>query len=123
MSNINISIRGPKGSLPSRLTKEDVWGKFIPEAGITFHRGMIVARGVAEESEIGIRKKYPYDVPFECPVWGDRLPYKSVTVVCHESLVEEVTYWLEFVHGGGCVSNMKEVGESQVALRGDYMCW
>lgn len=58
-----------------------------------------------------------------CPIWGDELPYKSVTVVCEEAQENEVVYWLEYVHGGGSVSKRKELGQGKIALRSDYLAW
>jgi len=58
-----------------------------------------------------------------CPVWGDEVPYKSVTVVVGASDEEDAEYSLEYVHGGGSVSRRKELKDGRVALRSDYQCW
>lgn len=47
------------------LTKEDVWGKFDEETHEKLSDGMIVSR----TGEI-------------CEIFGDEVPYKSVTVIC-----------------------------------------
>ena len=73
---------------------------------------MVVARGHGFE-----------DVPaVKCPVFGDEVPYKSVTVVCPANKLEEVQYWLEYVQGADCVSKVKPL-MGHIALRADYKCW
>jgi len=89
-----------------KLTKEDVWGKYDEDTHECVSKGMIVAR----TDEI-------------CPIFGDKVPYKSVTVVCAEGQYDEVVEWLIYVHGGDCISQMKELGGGKVALRSDYKCW
>jgi len=95
-----------------KLTKEDVWGEVdvekFPIKRVS--KGMIVASQA---------KGYPST----CPIWKDKLPYKSVTVVCKKEQVPDVVYWLEFVHGGDSVSRMKDLPKGKVALRSDYQCW
>ena len=87
------------------LQKDDVWGRFDSDHK-KISDGMIVAR----RDDI-------------CPVFGDKVPYKSVTVVCKSEEVNEVLYWLSYVHGGDNINGMKEVGKGKVAIRSDYMCW
>ena len=87
-----------------KITMDDVWGKYVGVKLIS--NGMIVARS----DEI-------------CPIWKDKLPYKSVTVVCKKKDEDEVIYWLEYVHGADCVSRRKELPKGKVALRSNYMCW
>lgn len=89
-----------------KLTKEDVWGVFDPNNDKLISNGMIVAKS--------------YEV---CPIFGDVLPYKSVTVICDEEQCEEVIHWLIYVHGGNCVSYRKELKDGKVAFRSNYMCW
>lgn len=55
--------------------------------------------------------------------WGDTIPYKSVTVISDSKQEDEVSYWLEFVHGGDSISNRKELNDGRIALRSDYQCW
>jgi hypothetical protein len=87
-----------------KLTKEDVWGKYDDKAH-KLSNGMIIARG--EE---------------KCPIFKDKLPYKSVTVVCKPEEEEEVCYWLDYVHGGG-ISKRKVLEDGKIAIRSNYMCW
>lgn len=87
------------------LTKEDVWGKFDEKTGKRASDGMIVARPTEK-----------------CPIFGDILPFKSVTVVCDEDQYEDVEYWLTYVHGGGCIVREKEV-DGKIAIRSEYQCW
>ena len=83
------------------LTKEDVWGDY--EKGT---KGMIVARSG--------------DI---CPVFHDKVPYKSVTVICDESQRSEVEYWLGYVHGVNCVSIIRKMPDEKLAIRSNYQCW
>ena len=94
----------PKGF---KLYKDDVWGVYDIDKSKRVSDGMIVAR--SEE---------------KCYIFQDVVPYKSVTVVfdSKKHREEEIEYWLEYVHGGGSISNRKEV-KGKVALRSDYMCW
>lgn len=89
-----------------KLTKEDVWGKFDEETLRRLSDGMIAARS----EQI-------------CPVWKDKLPYKSVTVICKAEEVDEVSYWLGYVHGGDSISKQRKIAGGKVALRSNYMCW
>jgi len=94
----------------SELTQKDVWGEWTePKVGEPMRKlsdGMIVARSDQK-----------------CPVWGDKVPYKSVTVICKAGQVQDTIYWLEYVHGGGSVRKMKALPGDRVALRSDYMAW
>lgn len=93
-----------------RLTKDDVFGRFNDDYQ-RIDDGMLVAR--SEQV---------------CPIWGDILPYKSVTVVVpeldvHDGKVREVEYWLMFVHGGDSISKRKSMPDGSVAIRSNYMAW
>lgn len=88
-----------------KLTKEDVWGSF-DENHKKLSDGMIVAR--SEDN---------------CPVWKDKIPFKSVTVVCTVEQQAEVTYWLGYVHGADSVSRVRGIGDGKIAIRSDYQCW
>ena len=113
---IRCFINAPTGEESGKLTKEDVWGRF-DENYKMIDNGMVVARGLPSgyESES--------DLPTICPIWNEKLPYKSVTVVTDQALVDDVIYWLEYVHGGGSVSKMKKINGDKVAIRSNYMCW
>lgn len=122
-----IQVRSAHGG-PGSLTKDDVWGLWDEDTFSLISKGMIVARGLPsvddryftqEKRNETISRAYP-DV---CPVWGDQLPYKSVTAICDADQVEGVSYWLEYVHGGGSVSDFKELPDGKVAIRSNYMCW
>lgn len=124
--DITIRVKEAHGS-PGKLTKDDVWGKVDEDAFQLLTKGMIVARGLPpvdqyfslEDKERIVKQTYPSI----CPVWGDELPYKSVTAICDADQVEEVSYWLEYVHGGGSVSEIRDLPIGKVALRSDYQCW
>lgn len=84
------------------VTKEDVWGDMVNSD----KRGMVVAKS--------------YDT---CPIFHDKVPYKSVTVVCEPKQERDVCYWLSYVHGGNNISNRKVLDDGRIALRSDYTCW
>jgi len=58
-----------------------------------------------------------------CPVWGDEIPYKSVTVLVPAGMLSEAVFSLEYVHGGGSISRQKLMPDGMCALRSDYQCW
>lgn len=68
---------------PSRLRREDVWGERRgddpPEGGMVVYR----------EGDDDL-------------FFGDEVPMGSVTVVCNQEDLDEVTYWLEEVQGPNC---------------------
>lgn len=99
-------LSSPNGEEPKTITEEDVWGRFDETRTKKIDRGMIVARS----GEI-------------CPIFGDEVPYKSVTVVGPKNKQDEIIYWLEYVHGGGSVSEIVELDDLRVAIRSDYQCW
>lgn len=103
---LTVYLSSPTTDTPVVLKQEDVWGEYDPVLGVKVSEGMIVAR-----------------TDDTCPIFGDKVPYKSVTVVCNEEQKQEVTYWLEYVHGANSVSSVKEIEDNNVAIRSDYMCW
>ena len=105
-NTVEIFLSAPTGSKPLELTQEDVWGKYNELSSSKISNGMIVA-------------SYN-DV---CPIFGDKVPYKSVTVVCDENQMDDVVYWLEYVHGADCVAITKHIDGSKIAIRSDYQCW
>ena len=124
---LKIEVSNPTVSEAKELTKEDVWGKYVLEGTETmmeggraynvskghFVGGMMVARGQG-------RSDKPATI---CPIFGDEVPWKSATAVCAIAMEPEVTYWLEYVQGGNCISKRKELPGGRVALRCDYQCW
>jgi hypothetical protein len=58
----------------------------------------------------------------KCPVWGDMVPYKSVTVVVPADEEDDAAYCLSMAHGGG-YSRRKVLDGGRVALRSDYAAW
>lgn len=93
------------------LTKDDVWGKYKTIDGITekVSSGMVAARGTGA-NEI-------------CPIFGDRLGYKDTTFICEKSQVDDVLYWITYVHGEDCITKEKDLGSGKVAFRSEYQCW
>lgn len=85
--------------------KADVFGDFDHETFKKINDGMVVAK--------------TDDV---CPIFGDVVPYKSVTVICMKSQESEVRYWLSYVHGGPA-SKRFELPDDRVAIRSDYQAW
>jgi len=108
------------------LTKEDVFGTYDFEN----HRllgGMIWARGLGDwkqDVKDGyLREDFQPNRPTKCPIWKEELPYKTSTVICKAEQENEVTYWLEFVLGSGCVCKRKELSGNRIAMQAQYMCW
>lgn len=89
-----------------KIQKDDVWGKFNEQTYERESNGMIVAR--SDE---------------RCPIFKDKVPYKSVTVVCKPEEYNEVCYWLGYVHGGDNIRKQKTLPDGRIAIRSDYMCW
>lgn len=105
--SINIIVSAPPKPLSptSRMTKEDVWGVYDEKTG-KVTGGMIVAR---KEGTV-------------CPVWKDKLPYKTVTAICTPEQEAEVSYWLQYVHGGDSICDRGVLTDGRIALRSEYMC-
>lgn len=101
---MEITVLSPTGNEPKEITKDDVWGTF--EDGVKTKPGMIVAHSKTV-----------------CPIWKDKLGFKDVTVICEADQEEAVIYWLEYVHGGGCITNAADLKSGKVALRSEYMAW
>lgn len=107
-----------------KVSKDDVWGKFDDNLNL-ISRGMIVAQGYIGDKyyEKGLEHwKKKLQVSNVCPVWGDELPYKSVTVICNKEQEDEVRYWLCYVHGGEAEMS-KTLPDGKVAIRSNYQCW
>lgn len=105
-TEITMIISNPNVPEAKKLTKDDVWGTMNPETFESTSEGMIIVKSEGR-----------------CPVWKDKLPYKSVTVVCDKAQEDEVSYWLQYVHGGNSISKRKVLAGDKVALRSNYMCW
>lgn len=110
MEKIKVGVSEPTVPEAKKLTKDDVWGKVGTPSLYSIPAGrkddgMIVARHNDN-----------------CPYFHDKVPYKSVTIVCKPEQVEEVIYWLEYVQGGDCISR-RTVVQNYVILRADYQCW
>ena len=107
-----------------KLNKSDVWGKWDEQTLKSIDNGMIVARGLPsdltpDEADSIIKKT---GLPRVCPVWGDLLPYKSVTAICDAGDAPEVMYWLSYVHGGG-YEKTKRLPDGRMAIRSNYQAW
>lgn len=89
-----------------KLEKDDVWGAWDGTKKIK--KGLIVAH-----------------TDQRCPIFGDAVPYKSVTIVFDPEKYpyDEVTYWLSYVHGGGCIDKEIVLDDGKIAIRSDYQCW
>lgn len=101
---INATISHPTHQAAKILTKEDVWGNH--ELKTT---GMVVSKSGET-----------------CKYWGDKLPFKSVTIRIpseQKELVNEVRYWLEYVHGAGCINVEQSLPDGSIIIRSDYQCW
>lgn len=94
------------------LTKDDVWGIFDIDKMEYETTGMMVGSSSVALESMNV-----------CPIWGDTLKYKSATFVCEREQELDVIEWLEYVHGGGCISRRKVLPDGKIALRSDYQCW
>lgn len=108
-----------------KLEKDDVWGEY-DDNHKQISKGKIVARGYPDVDEKYFTQKQ-YDeltavLPDICPVWNDKLPYKSVTAICSSDEADEVIHWLAYVHGGEPAMVIKLSGD-RVAIRSHYQCW
>jgi hypothetical protein len=70
----------------------------------------------------------PYLVAFGngtnvCPIWGDKLPYKSITIVVDAADQDDAESCCAYVHGGDCVEKTRVLPDGRVAIRSNYMCW
>lgn len=107
-----------------KVSKDDVWGKYTDDLKL-LDRGMIVAQGYIGDKyfedglEVWKKKVQTTNV---CPVWGDELPYKSVTVICTKEQEDEVKYWLSYVHAGEA-ERTKNLPDGKVAIRSNYQAW
>lgn len=102
---VKINVSKPTGAKPMDLVMEDVWGKY-DDHHTRITPGMIVAK--------------TKDI---CPIFKDKVPYKSVTVVGPIEREMEIIYWLEYVHGADCVMETKKLPNDKIAIRSDYQCW
>lgn len=118
MTEITITVSEPTQPEAEELTMDDVWGIIDEDKWERINNGMLVARGAPNDYVNTFD-----NIPQTCPIWNDRLPYKSVTVVCQIEQIDEVEYWLEYVHGGGSISQYKELPNGKIAIRSNYMCW
>jgi len=118
MNELTITISEPTQPEAEELTQEDVWGIVDTKQWKRTSNGMLVARGLPE----GHNNDFD-DIPQICPIWNDKLGYKSVSVICQEEQRCEVEYWLEYVHGAGSVTRIKELPDGKIAIRSNYMCW
>ena len=107
-----------------KLYKSQVWGKF-DENHHNIDRGMIVARSLPKVDEYFSKEEHTRitnQIPDVCPIWKDKLQYKSVTAICSEEEFDDVTFWLEYVHGGG-YEKVKKLPDGKVAIRSYYQAW
>lgn len=90
-----------------KLEKDDVWGAYDMENHERVKDGLVVARS---------------DEP--CPVFGDTVPYKSVTIVFDPAKFpyDEVIYWVIYVQGGE-PSDEVALKNGKWAIRSDYQAW
>ena len=115
---MTITVSMPTKPKPTKLLKEEVWGLW--EGAKLLEPGMIIAQGCGI-SNPDVSRHLPH--PQVCPIFLDKLPFKAVTVLCHPSQLDEVIYWLEYVHGAGCVTRQNKTSNGKIAIRSEYKCW
>ena len=71
---------------------------------------------------VAVGRTYPEQDNDICPVWGDRLPWKSTTVIVEAAEEDDATYCLACAHGGG-YERRKVLPDGRVALRSNYQAW
>lgn len=89
------------------VVHSDVFGKY--DGVDRIDDGMVVAFG-------------EHDKKVKCPIFGDILPYKSVTVVCNKEQLKGVLEHLMNAHGGGHRYE-HELHDGRIAIRSDYQAW
>lgn len=112
---------------------KDVWGETTGVGDprgthVKIDNGMLVARGLpykenSPEAKDVYKNSLAPALPQRCPITNDLLAYKSVSVVCKVEDQQAVEYWLEYVHGGGCIEGTAELPDGKILIRSNYMCW
>jgi hypothetical protein len=54
-----------------------------------------------------------------CPVFGDILKFKDVTIVVPSAVLSDAVSSLEYNHGGDCVTRQKLLPNGMVAMRSE----
>lgn len=124
---MQITVLEPTAAPAQQLTKEDVWGEWTPDHTTKLRDGMVVAIGrIGRDGRTDnglsiaeLEERYSDT----CPVWGDKLPWKSATIIGPEAQADDIAYWCEYVKGGGCISRCKRLPDGKIAFRCDYMAW
>jgi len=104
-----------------KIQSEDVFGKENEESD----HGMVVAIGYPPIGTWFSKEEYNKlikEVPDVCPVWGDHMQWRSVTVICKEEDEVDVQCLLAMTHGGG-INRYKKLTDGRIALRSDYQAW
>jgi len=116
------------------LRKEDVWGYSYMDSERKLHKahnGLVVAEYDPEidpEFDKDMLQYLPEvaqecgKLPGVCPIWGDRLGYKSSTLVAPADdpmLLEAVEFWISYVMGGSATKKSFQ-DDGTVAFRADY---
>ena len=118
MKEIKVIVLEPTFPVATKITREDVFGEWSKDHKHQIRSGMVVA-----DHRLGGFNEGRCESVGRCPVFGSQVPYKIVTVVCDASLREQVAYWLEYVHGTDCISQVRELDNNKVAFRSNYMAW
>ena len=91
------------------IVHSDVFGKYDDDGTKRIDDGMVVAFGKGDEQ-------------VKCPIFGDILPYKSVTVICTQEQLPGVLQHLMNAHGGPHADE-RELPDGRIAIRSDYQAW
>ena len=63
-----------------------------------------------------------------CPIFKDKIGYKSFTIIVEKRLQDQAEYWCGYFHGANSISNTMDLdntknGKVYVAIRSDYQAW
>ena len=105
-----------------KIQLKDVYGEFSSDFSELINPGMIAARQIDPHINSGLKEQLDKCYKTICPVWHDKLQYKSKTIICKPEEEDEVIYWITYVEGG-LPTERKVLDNGRIALRADYQAW
>ena len=58
-----------------------------------------------------------------CPIFKDKIGYKSFTLIVDKKKQDDAEYWCRYIHGADSISNTMDLKNDKVAIRSDYQAW